>query len=65
MEDNLNQLNRQQLQEQLLKAYSQVLPNIDENDSIRNLKGELYRRGAARDEIVCIALAAFIRRSMN
>jgi hypothetical protein len=65
MRDDLNHLNEKQLQERLLDAYAALQTYWPETEAIRALKGELYRRGAERDDVVVIALAALIRQSTN
>ncbi len=65
MRDDLNQLNKDQLQHRLLEAYAALRDDTLETELIQALKGELYRRGARRDDIIRIAIAALIHQSMN
>jgi hypothetical protein len=65
MRDDLTQLNNHQLQYRLLDAYAALRDTTHETELIRALKGELYRRGAQRDDIIRIAIAALIRQSAN
>ncbi len=65
MQDNLARVSDEQLAARLIDAYEHLRPMYPENKTVETLKGELYRRGHQRDEIVILALAALIRRSMN
>jgi len=65
MYDDLSRLNDDQLRNQLVEAYSKAGAIYPDSEAVTTLKGELYRRGHERDEIVVLALAALIRRSLN
>lgn len=65
MRDDLHQSNNDQLQHRLLEAYAELRDDELETELIRALKGELYRRGAQRDDIIRIAIAALIHQSVN
>jgi hypothetical protein len=65
MYDDLSRMNDDQLSCQLIEAYTRVSKPYPESDMVRKLKGELYRRGHHRDEIVTMAVAALIRQNMN
>lgn len=65
MQDNLAPVSDEQLAARLVEAYENLRPFYPETNTVELLKGELYRRGHQRDEIVTLALAALIRRSMN
>jgi hypothetical protein len=51
-----------QLRQQLIDEYSQQTRPYPDNPMVRSLKGELYKRGYRRSDIVELALAGLIRR---
>lgn len=55
----------EQLRWELFAAYAQQTVFYPEAAHVQQLKGELYRRGLKRDDIVEIALAAHIRQNKN
>jgi hypothetical protein len=65
MDTQIQTLNNEQLRMRLLEAYLSAAHNLVETEAIRTLKGELYRRGAERTEVVTLALAALLRHSAN
>ncbi len=65
MDTQIQTLNNEQLRMKLLEAYLSAAHNLVENDAIRTLKGELYRRGVERTEVITLALAALLRHSAN
>jgi hypothetical protein len=65
MYDDLTRLNDDELRCKLIDAYTQAGIVYPDTQAVENLKGELYRRGHERDEIVMLALAALIRLSVN
>lgn len=65
MDTPLEQLTNKQLTHRLLDAYAALRDSRAETEAIQTLKGELYRRGAERAEIVTIALAALIKQNLN
>ncbi len=65
METQTEPLSNEQLQIKLMEAYQGAADTLIETEAIRTLKGELYRRGAKRDEVVTLALAALLRHSAN
>lgn len=65
MDSQIQTLNDQQLRMKLIEAYFNAAQNLAETEAIRALKGEMYRRGAERTEVVTLALAALLRHSAN
>lgn len=65
MDAPLEQMNHDQLETSLLDAYAGLRDTREETAAIQMLKGELYRRGAERTDIVTIALAALIKQNLN
>ena len=65
MDTPIEHMNHDQLKSNLLDAYAALRDTSTETEAIQTLKGELYRRGAQRTEVVTIALAALIRQSLN
>jgi hypothetical protein len=65
MDTPIEQLSNDQLERSLLDAYTALRDATTETEAIQQLKGELYRRGADRTEIVTIAPAALIKQSRN
>jgi hypothetical protein len=61
MKPTITRLTNRTIQEQLLDAYSEAAPTLQENDTIRVLKGELYRRGYQDTQVIEIALAGLLR----
>lgn len=52
----------EQLRYQLLDSYTDQTPIYPDGSAVVALKGELYRRGHSRTDIVTIALASLLRR---
>ena len=65
MDSYFDQLDTDTLQHRLLDAYAALRNTTTETETIQQLKGELYRRGAESSEIVTIALAALIKQNRN
>lgn len=65
MDEPLQALNDEQLKRKLMEAYLNVADTLIEDEAIQLLKGELYRRGAERTEVITLALAALLRHSAN
>ncbi len=65
MDSQIQTLNNEQLRLKLMEAYMSAGHNLAETEAIRTLKGEMYRRGAERTEVVTLALAALLRHSAN
>ncbi|MCA0458224.1 MAG: hypothetical protein LCI00_29930 [Chloroflexi bacterium] len=65
MDSQVQTLNDEQLRMKLMEAYFNAAYNLVETEAIRILKGEMYRRGAERTEVVTLALAALLRHSTN
>lgn len=65
MDSQVQTLNDEQLRIKLMEAYFSAAQNLIETEAIRILKGEMYRRGAERTEVVTLALAALLRHSVN
>jgi len=65
VKQSINNPEIEQLRWELMTAYTQQPVMYPEAQTVQQLKGELYRRGLQRDDIVEIALAACIRQSKN
>ncbi|MEZ4669564.1 MAG: hypothetical protein R3E39_16795 [Anaerolineae bacterium] len=65
MDTPIEQLTRWELVDKLLQAYASLHDTDAETEAIIMLKGELYRRGAEKNEIVTIALAGLFKQNLN
>jgi hypothetical protein len=65
MYDDVTRLNDDELRLKLIDAYAQTGVVYPDTQAVENLKGELYRRGHERDEIVVLALTALLHISRN